>query len=140
MSEADGASETRGVESQELDGGERGKTFIVDSVVSTIARIAAEQVEGVHRIGESTFRALMSRRGLTGGIASEVGLKEAAIDVNVVVEYGYPIKEVATALRRTVIDSVERMTGRQVVEVNVHIVDIHIPKVHTEQRQRRQLE
>jgi uncharacterized alkaline shock family protein YloU len=115
-----------------------GKTYISDEVVSIIARIAADQVEGVYQIGESTLRGMLARLGRRGGVESEVGLKEAAIDIEVVVEYGYPIKEIAATLRRQIISGVEYMTGRKVVEVNVHVVDVHIPK--TEKRAKRQLE
>ena len=114
----------------------RGHTYIADSVVSLIARIAAEQVDGIHQIGESTLRGLISRMGRSPGVASEVGLKEAAVDVDVIVEYGFPIKEVADELRRHVIESVEFMTGRQVVEVNIHVMDIHVPKPEKQTRRR----
>jgi four helix bundle protein len=115
----------------------RGRTIISDEVVSVIARIAAEQVEGVHQIGESSLRGIMSRER-TRGIEAEVGMKEAAVDVELVVEYGYPIKDVAEALRSQIIENVEYMTGRKVVEVNVHVLDVYIPKA--EKKPKRQLE
>ena len=118
--------------------GERGKTYIADEVISIIARIAAEQVEGVHQIGDSNLRGMIARLGRSKGVESEVGLKEAAVDIEVVVEYGYPIRQVAETLRTQIIDNVELMTGRKVIEVNVHVVDVYIPKV--EKRTKRQLE
>ena len=118
----------------------RGKTFIADEVVSVIARIAAEQVEGVHQLGDSNLRGVFSRLGRHGGIESEVGFKEAAIDVDVVVEYGFPITKVASVLRKQIIDTVEYMTGRNVVEVNINVVDVHVPKSETQQKQKRALE
>ena len=117
---------------------DKGKTHIADEVVSIIARIAAEQVEGVHQIGDSNLRGMIARMGRSKGVESEVGFKEAAVDIEVVVEYGYPIKRVASTLRKQIIESVEFMTGRVVIEVNVHVVDVHIPKV--EKRTKRQLE
>ena len=119
---------------------DRGKTFISDEVVSVIARIAAEQVEGIHQLGESSFRTLLSRFGRSHGIDSEVGMKEAAVDISVVAEFGYPLREVAGELRERVIDAVEQMTGRRVVEVNVHVMDIHVPRTDTRSNGRRQLE
>jgi uncharacterized alkaline shock family protein YloU len=116
----------------------RGKTVIADEVVSVIARIAAEQVEGVHQIGESSLRGVFSRLGRTGGVESEVGLKEAAVDIDLVVEFGFPITRVAETLRRQIIESVEYMTGRTVVEVNINVVDVHVPRV--EQTTKRRLE
>jgi uncharacterized alkaline shock family protein YloU len=67
-----------------------------------------------------------------------VGLKEAAVDVEIVVEYGYPIKMLSDELRRTIIQNVEYMTGRKVIEVNIHVVDVHVHRV--EKRAKRQLE
>jgi uncharacterized alkaline shock family protein YloU len=119
-------------------GQDRGKTYISDEVVSIIARIAAEQVEGVFKIGESSLRGIFSRLGRSSGVESEVGLKEAAVDVEIVVEYGYPIKMLAEELRKTIIQNVEYMTGRRVIEVNIHVVDVHVHKV--EKRAKRQLE
>lgn len=116
----------------------RGQTFVEDEVVSIIARIAAEQVEGVHRLGESSLRTLFSRFGRSHGVDAEVGMKEAAIDVEVVVEFGYPIRDVANGIRARVIQVVEEMVGRSVLEVNVYVIDIHTPAV--ESRRRRTLE
>ena len=113
----------------------RGKTYIDDEVVSVIARIAAEQVEGVHQLGASNLRGMISRLGRKSGVEAEVGLKEAAIDLEVVVEFGYPIREVAEELRSVVIETIEATTGRRVIEVNIFVVDVHIPQ--TEHRTRR---
>jgi len=124
--------------SKSEDPGARGQTFVEDEVVSIIARTAAEQVQGVHRLGESSLRTLFSRFGRSHGVDAEVGMKEAAIDVEVVVEFGYPIRDVANEIRRRVIDIVEEMVGRTVLEVNVYVIDIHTPAV--ESRRRRALE
>jgi uncharacterized alkaline shock family protein YloU len=116
----------------------RGQTFVEDEVVSIIARTAAQQVQGVHRLGESSLRTLFSRFGRSHGVDAEVGMKEAAIDVEVVVEFGYPIRDVANEIRHRVIEIVEEMVGRTVLEVNVYVIDIHTPAV--EGRRRRTLE
>lgn len=113
----------------------RGKTFIADDVVSVIAHKAAEQIEGIYRIGDSNLRSWFGRHH---GVEAEVGMKEAAVDLDVVAEFGYPIRDIAQDLRETVIETVERMTGRRVLEVNVNVVDVHLEG--TEQRRRRQLE
>jgi uncharacterized alkaline shock family protein YloU len=117
---------------------ERGRTYIEDDVVSVIARIAAENVDGVHQLGESSLRGVISRLGRHGGVDAEVGMKEAAVDVEIVVEFGYPIKDVSRSLREQIISTVETMTGRRVVEVNVFVTDVHVGKL--ERRHRRQLE
>ena len=128
------ASETRELASPAV----RGQTYVEDDVVSIVARTAAERVEGVHRLGDSSLRTLFSRFGRSHGVEAEVGMKEAAIDVDVIVEFGYPIRDVAQQIRQRVIEVVEDMVGRTVLEVNVYVIDIHTPAV--ESRRRRTLE
>ncbi len=122
----------RAVETKPTPPAERGRTFIDDDVVSVITRVAAENVEGIHRIGEPSLRNLLTTLARSSGVDAEVGMQEAAADIEVVVEFGYPIREVAAAIREQVIRTVEQMTGRRMIEVNVHVVDIHVPK--TERR------
>ena len=57
----------------------------------------------------------------------EVGERQAAVDLDVVTEYGAPIAEIARSVRRNVINAVEGMTGLQVTEVNIAVNDIHLP-------------
>ena len=57
----------------------------------------------------------------------EVGERQAAVDLDVVVEYGVSIVDVAGAVRTNVIGAVERMTGLEVVEVNIAVDDVHLP-------------
>ncbi|MGH3631971.1 MAG: Asp23/Gls24 family envelope stress response protein, partial [Sciscionella sp.] len=64
----------------------------------------------------------------TAGVAVEVGEKQAAIDLDIVVEYGAAIADLAKAIRRNVIGAVERMTGLEVIEVNLSVNDIHLPE------------
>jgi len=115
----------------------RGQTFIADEVVSVIARIAAEQIEGVHRIGEPSFRSFFPGGSRHRGVAAEVGMKEAAVDIEVVVDFGHPIREVTDDLRAHVIETVETMTGCRMVEGDIHVVDVNVPK--QERKPRRQL-
>lgn len=53
--------------------------------------------------------------------------KQTAIDLQVVVEYGVGKREVAAEVRQNVIAAVERMTGLEVVEVNIAVNDVHLP-------------
>jgi uncharacterized alkaline shock family protein YloU len=128
---APGQSRTRG----ELDL-EHGKTTIADTVVQKIAGVAAREVPGVHELGGSTARAVGAIReripgsggpSATQGVAVEVGEKEAAVDLQIVVDYGVSIADLAQGLRRNVINRVERMTNLSVVEVNINVNDIHLP-------------
>lgn len=113
----------------------QGRTTIADGVVAKIAGLAAREVNGVHGFGGGAARAFGAiteripgaRSSSTQGVSVEVGERQAAIDVTVVVEYGVAIPELARAIRRNVIGGVEQMTGLEVVEVNVDVVDLHLP-------------
>lgn len=115
----------------------QGRTTVADSVVTKIAAIATREVSGVHELGGGAARAFGAIReripGSGGsstssqGVTVEVGEKQAAVDLVVVVEYGVPIAEVAKGVRRNVINSVENMTGLEIVEVNIDVVDVYIP-------------
>ena len=61
------------------------------------------------------------------GVAVEVGERQAAIDLDLVAEYGVSIVELSRAVRRNVSSAVEGMTGLEVTEVNVSVNDIHLP-------------
>ncbi|MBY8878238.1 Asp23/Gls24 family envelope stress response protein [Actinacidiphila acidipaludis] len=113
----------------------RGRTSIADVVVVKIAGIAAREVPGVYDMGGGlarTFGAVRDRvpggRPNVGrGVKVEVGERQTAIDLDLVVEYGVPIKEVAREVRENVIAAVERISGLEVVEVNIAVDDVHLP-------------
>ena len=117
----------------------QGKTTISASVVQKIAGIAAREIAGVHSMGGGVSRAFGAiRERIPGGGAGaaniagvqvEVGEKQAAVDLDIVVEYGASIVELARAVRRNVITAVERMTGLEVIEVNIAVNDIHLPEI-----------
>ena len=111
-----------------------GKTTIAETVVSKIAGIATREVDGVHAVGGGTARAVGALReripgALTNhaqGVSVEVGEKQAAVDLDVVADYGVAITGLAEGIRRNVINSVERMTGLQVTEVNITVHDVYL--------------
>ncbi len=104
---------------------EVGVLRISEEVVSVIAGLAAGEVEGVVGmsggfVGDIT-EMLGKKKSLSKGVKVEVGEKEAAIDVFVVMEYGARIPEVAHKVQENVKRTVEIMTGLRVVEVNIHV-------------------
>ncbi|TCC32153.1 Asp23/Gls24 family envelope stress response protein [Kribbella sindirgiensis] len=117
--------------STELTGG---RTTIADVVVSKIAGIATREIEGVHALGGGAARAVGmlrdripgSRTNLSQGVSVEVGEKQAAVDIELVAEYGVSIADLAVAIRGNVISAVERMTGLEVTEVNIAVSDVHL--------------
>ncbi|MGK5627422.1 Asp23/Gls24 family envelope stress response protein [Streptomyces sp. URMC 123] len=115
--------------------GDRGRTTIADGVVEKIAGLAARDVVGVHAMGSGfarTFGAVRDRvpgggKGVTRGVKAEVGEVQTALDLEIVVDYGVAIADVARAVRENVISAVERMTGLEVVEVNIAVGDVKLP-------------
>ena len=113
----------------------QGNTTIADGVVQKIAALATREVSGVYALGGGAARAFGALReripGATQtagqGVSVEVGERQAAVDLDVVTEYGAPIAEIARSVRRNVINAVEGMTGLQVTEVNIAVNDIHLP-------------
>ncbi|WP_328890766.1 Asp23/Gls24 family envelope stress response protein [Streptomyces sp. NBC_00316] len=113
----------------------QGSTTIADVVVQKIAGLAAREVPGVYELGGGAARAFGAVKGrIPGasasagqGVSVEVGQKQAAVDLQMQVEYGVSIPELAKDVRNNVIDSVEQMTGLEVVEVNIGVNDVHIP-------------
>jgi uncharacterized alkaline shock family protein YloU len=93
--------------------GDHENTTIADLVVAKVCALAAREVDGVYAMG--------------GGVAVEVGAQQAAADIDLVVEYGVSIPDLAVAVRNNVINAVERICGLEVTEVNIGINDIHLP-------------
>jgi uncharacterized alkaline shock family protein YloU len=114
----------------------RGRTTIADGVVEKIAGIATREVPGIHALGGGFSRSMGAVRDRVPGARSsagrgvrvEVGEKQTAIDLEVVVEYGVSVTEVAADVRENVIAAVERMAGLEVVEVNISVNDVHLPE------------
>jgi len=113
---------------------ERGSTTLADVVVTKVASIAAREVPGVYELGGGVARAvgsLTQRAGVgdqrTQGVSVEVGHREAAVDLTLVIEYGESIPLVSEAVRNNVIKRVEGITGLSVTEVNIAVNDLYFP-------------
>lgn len=113
---------------------DKGQTTIADPVVTKVAGIAAREVGGVYQLGGGVARAFgaVTNRLPVGdstaqGVSVEVGEKEAAVDLTVVVEYGESIPRVAQQIRENVVRRIEGITGLTVTEVNVAVNDLHLP-------------
>ncbi|MFF9352598.1 Asp23/Gls24 family envelope stress response protein [Streptomyces sp. NPDC014734] len=117
------------------DPADRGRTTIADGVVEKIAGMAARDVVGVHAMGSGFSRTLGAVRDrvpgggktVTRGVKAEVGESQTALDLEIVVDYGVSIADVARDVRENVIAAVERMTGLEVVEVNIAVSDVKLP-------------
>lgn len=101
---------------------------IANDAVATYAGIAVSEVQGVYGMAggfAGITEALSGRKNLAKGIKVEVTDKNARIDVNIIVEYGARIPDVAFEIQTRVKKSVENMTGLKVLEVNVHVQGVH---------------
>lgn len=98
---------------------------ISDDVVAVIAGVAVSEVPGVADMSGGfaggISEVLSGKKNLSKGIKVESGEKETKIDVNIIVEYGIRIPDVAFEIQNKVKAAVENMTGLKVVEVNVHV-------------------
>lgn len=128
--------------------GDRGRTSIADGVVEKIAGLAAREVVGVHAMGigsglSRTFGAVRdrvpggSKSAVSRGVKAEVGEVQTALDLEIVVDYGVSIRDVARAVRENVVSAVERMTGLEVVEVNIAVSDVKLPDEDDEEPESR---
>jgi uncharacterized alkaline shock family protein YloU len=112
---------------------ERGQTTIEDAVVTKVASTAAREVRGVHDLGGGVVRAMApitQRVGVderTQGVSVDVGEREAAVDLTVVIDYGESIPRVSQAVRDNVIRRIEGIIGLSVTEVNVTVNDLYFP-------------
>lgn len=107
---------------------EMGTIQIAPEVIEVIAGLATIEVQGVAGMSggvASGITELLGRKNLSKGVKVEVGQKEAAVDVSIVMEYGHRIPEVASEIQQNVKRAIESMTGLDVVEVNVHIHGVH---------------
>lgn len=106
----------------------KGDLVYDDKVIQKIIGVAIEQIDGLLRVDGGFFsnakEKLVNTDDVTAGIETEVGKKQVAVDMDVVVEYGKDIEEVANKIRRVIRDEVQKMTHLDVIEVNIRVVDI----------------
>lgn len=109
---------------EKLEHNDVGSIRIADEVVGIIAGLAATEVPGVAGMSAGLvggIAEMLGKKNLAKGVKVEVGEREAAIDLYVIVEYGVRIPDVALTVQENVKRAIESMTGLDVVEVNVHV-------------------
>ncbi len=117
-----------------LPGAPAGRTVIGDPAAVKIAAIAARSVPGVHALGPGAGRALGAIRDAVGasdpshGVKVEVGQTQLAADISLVAEYGYALHALADSVRAAVYDALTDLIGLEVIEVNVEVLDVHLPQ------------
>ena len=110
---------------EEINVTDDSSVVISEEVVSVIAVVAVSEVSGVvdtaGGFAGGLSEVLSGKKKLSKGIKVEVGEKETKIDVNIIVEYGIRIPDIAFDIQNRVKKSVKEMTGLDVVAVNVHV-------------------
>jgi uncharacterized alkaline shock family protein YloU len=111
-----------------IDNENLGAIKIANEVVAIIAGLAAIEVEGVAGMSGGIaggIAEMLGRKNLSKGVKVEVGEKESAIDLFVIIEYGSTIPDVSWKIQNNVKQAIESMTGLNVVEVNVHVQGVN---------------
>lgn len=110
---------------------ESGSVKVADDVVAIISGVAATEIKGVAGMSGGIaggITDMLGMKNLSKGVKIELSNKEAKIDIFLIVEYGYNITEVCTKVQNNVRNTVETMTGLDVVEVNINVQGVNIPK------------
>ena len=117
---------------------------IADDVVSVIAGKAVSEISGVAGMAGGfaggISEVFSGKKNLSKGIKVDVGEKEVKIDVNIIVEYGARIPDIAFEIQNRVKKAVETMTGLNVSSVNVHVQGVNIPEDKKEEKEETQEE
>ena len=132
----DSTKQTGMAEDESLD---LGSVRIADEVIASIAGIAATDVPGV--VGMSSgliggMAEMMGKKNPAKGVKVQVGAREVAVDLYIIVEYGLRIPDVALQVQEKVKEAVESATGLAVIEVNVHVQGVGFSQVDTDEELR----
>jgi len=111
-----------------------GAIKIANEVVGIIAGLAATEVKGVAGMSGGIVGGIaeaLGKKNFSRGVKVEVGERQAAVDLFVIMEYGVRIPDVSWEVQNAVKNAIESMTGLEVVEVNVHVQGINL---HTDDK------
>lgn len=121
----------------QLESGEHGSVSFATDVISTIAGLAATEVEGVASMGGGStgLADILTRRGqstknLTKGVKVEVAEGSVTVTITIVVEFGSPIPEVAAGIQENVKKAIETMSGLTVKSIDVHVQGMSFEREH----------
>ena len=110
--------------------GSLGSIRIADEVVGIIAGLAATEIDGIAGMSGGLvggIAEMLGKKNFAKGVKVEVGEREAAVDLYIIVKYGVGIPDVALSVQENVKQAIESMTGLSVVEVNIHVQGVGFP-------------
>lgn len=114
-----------------VDSLESGNVNISDDVIGIITSIAASEIEGVSGLQGSfseDIAGIFGKKNQSKGVKVQIEEEIVVLDLNVVVDFGVKIPDIAWKIQENVKSAVESMTGLVVKEVNIHVHGINIKK------------
>lgn len=107
-----------------------GKHIIADDVIASIVMSAAAEVTGLYlQSGVGTFAELLAKKQSPKGIRIEQPDDGVIVDIKVIADYGINIPTVCKELQRKIAEKVTELTGKEVMAVNVHVIDINMQSI-----------
>ena len=119
--------EEQNIETEEITPADNTGIKISNDVVASIAGVAVSEVEGVYSMAgglSGISEVFGGKKNLSKGIKVERGEKSIKLDVNIIVEYGTRIPDIAFEIQNRVKKEVEEKTGLKVEDVNVNVQGI----------------
>ena len=108
-----------------------GTVKVADDVGPNIAALAAAEVDGVVSVAENLTAEIIDRMGMRKapkGVKVEIKGKKVYVDMALGIDYGYNVPETSRKVQEKVKESIETMMGLEVVDVNIHIASVVLPK------------
>lgn len=115
---------------------EDGRISIAEDVIASIARIAAEKVDGIaHSSGSGSggLMSIFSGEDVAPNIKTELSNEQVRLELRISVEYGYPVHEVAQGVQQNVQRDIEQLAGVTVAHVDVFVKKVVPPHTHSEE-------
>ncbi|PQE84845.1 Asp23/Gls24 family envelope stress response protein [Enterococcus faecalis] len=112
----------------------KGELFFEDKVIQKIIGIALDEIDGLLMIDGGFFSniagKLVNTDNTTSGVDVEVGKKQVAVDLSIVAEYGKDVTTIYDKMKQVISNEVKKMTGLDVIEINVNVVDVKTKEQH----------
>lgn len=112
----------------------KGELTYEDKVLQKIVGLCLNDIKGLLTVDGGFFAnvadKLVNTNDVTSGVDVEVGKKQVAVDLNIVAEYGIDIPALYDQIKQKIVENVDEMTGLDVIEVNVTVVDVKTRAEH----------